>query len=60
MPEILTFESKRLLWRICIKKHIKKSSRDNGDYEIDIGVRRNSVFGDSFEQLKDIQMESWL
>ena len=56
----MDFESKRLLWRICIKKHIRKISRDNGEYEIDIGVRRNQVFGDSFEQLKDIQLESWL
>lgn len=49
-----------MLWRHLIKKHLKKQNRDNDQfYEIDIQVRRNQVFGDSFEQLKDIQVESW-
>jgi E3 ubiquitin-protein ligase HUWE1 len=49
-----------LLWRHLIKKHLKKQNRDNDQfYEIDIQVRRNQVFGDSFEQLKDIVVESW-
>jgi len=59
LPQILDFESKRLLWRLCIKRHLRKSSRDNGEYEIDIQIRRNQVFADSFEQLKEIQLESW-
>ena len=36
LPEILDFDSKRLLWRICIKKHFKKNDRDNDAYEIDL------------------------
>jgi len=60
LPQLLNFSSKRLLWRHLIKKHLKKQNRDNDQfYEIDIQVRRNQVFGDSFEQLKDIQVESW-
>lgn len=59
LPQLLEFESKRLLWRLCIKKHLRKSSREHGEYEIDIQIRRNQVFADSFEQLKDIQLESW-
>lgn len=59
LPEILDFDSKRLLWRICIKKHFKRNDRDNDAYEIDLQVRRNHVFGDSFEQLKGISLESW-
>lgn len=58
MPEILDFESKRLLWRVLIKKTLRKNQPD-GEYEIDIGVRRGQVFGDSFEQLKDISLASW-
>lgn len=59
VPEILDFDSKRLLWKVTIKKHIKRQLRDNGEFEIDIQVRRNQVFGDSFAQLKDINLDSW-
>ena len=48
VPQILNFETKRLLWRVLIKKHLRKSQRDAGDYEIDVGCRRDQVFGDSF------------
>ena len=58
VPEILDFDSKRLLWRVLIKKTLRRNQPD-GEYEIDIGVRRNQVFGDSFEQLKDISLASW-
>jgi len=57
MPEILEFESKRILWRQCIKKYLKKKNDD--EYEIDVQVRRNHVFGDSYEQLRDIPLENW-
>ena len=59
VPEILEFDSKRLLWKICIKKYLRKNVKDNGEFEIDLQVRRNQVFGDSFEQLKHIQLDSW-
>jgi len=59
VPQILNFETKRLLWRVLIKKHLRKSQRDAGDHEIDVGCRRDQVFGDSFQQLKDIQLRSW-
>ena len=44
---------------MLIKKYLRKSQRDAGDYEIDVGCRRDQVFGDSFQQLKDIQLQSW-
>ena len=40
VPEILDFDSKRLLWRVLIKKTMRKNQQDDG-FEIDIGVRRN-------------------
>jgi E3 ubiquitin-protein ligase HUWE1 len=41
VPEILDFDSKRLLWRVCIKKYLRKNIKEYQEYEIDIGVRRN-------------------
>lgn len=49
VPQILDFDSKRLLWKICIKKHLRKNVKAHGEFEIDLQVRRNQVFGDSFE-----------
>jgi len=49
VPQILDFDSKRLIWKICVKKYIKKNFKDLGEFEIDLQVRRNQVFGDSFE-----------
>ena len=57
---MLDFDSKRLIWRTQIKRHIKKQLKDSGEYEVDIGVRRNQVFDDSFEQLKNSPIEQWL
>jgi len=59
VPQLLDFDSKRLIWKICVKKFIKKNLKDQGDFEIDLQVRRNHVFGDSFETLKHIQLDSW-
>lgn len=44
MPDILEFNSKRILWRQLVKKNIKKSD----DYDIDLQVRREQIFDDSF------------
>mmetsp|Transcript_18663 Transcript_18663/g.31920 ORF Transcript_18663/g.31920 Transcript_18663/m.31920 type:complete len:206 (+) Transcript_18663:16-633(+) len=60
MPQIFEFDSKRLLWKQCIKRHARKVIKQSDDYEIDIGVRRDTVFGDSFEQLKDLTPAQWL
>lgn len=60
VPQILDFESKRLIWKICMKKHIKKKLKGTDQYEIDLQIRRNQVFDDSFEYLKSTPVESWL
>lgn len=60
IPEIFDFETKRLLWKACIKKHAKKITRGSDEYEIDLGIRRDQVFADSFEQLKDMETAQWL
>jgi hypothetical protein len=54
IPEIFEFDSKRLLWRACIRRHVKKQIRDSDDYDVELGVRREMVFADSFEQLKEL------
>lgn len=58
VPQILEFSSKRILWRQCIKKQLKKQGRDE-EYEIEVQVRRGQVFSDSFEQLKGVEIDSW-
>jgi len=59
VPQIFDFSSKRLLWRIVVKNLSKKKQHQSDDYDIEIGVRRDAVFGDSFEQLKDLAPVSW-
>lgn len=59
MPCLLEFTSKRTLWRHLVKRHLKKSAREDQDFEVDLQVRRDQVFSDSFEQLKDVGVGSW-
>lgn len=46
MPKLLEFSSKRVLWRQLVKRNLRNKG---DDFEIDLQVRRNQVFSDSFE-----------
>lgn len=55
VPQVLDFDNKRLLFRSQIKKMQKK-------YRLkyfDLQVRRENVFDDSYDQLKQLSAERW-
>lgn len=55
VPQILDFDNKRLMFRSQIKKMQKKYRLKY----IDIQVRRDKVFDDSFEQLRSVPVDRW-
>ena len=55
IPQILEFDTKRLIWRIMLKK--TKQKVKGGTW--DILVRRDQAFDDSFGLMRNGKAEDW-
>lgn len=55
IPQILEFDTKRLIWRIMLKK--TKQKVKGGQWEI--LVRRDQAFDDSFALMRGAKADEW-
>lgn len=56
IPDVLEFDTKRFIWRAELKKlHSKHTRRE----ELAVQVRRDHVFDDSFDSLRDLSNTEW-
>ena len=55
IPQILEFDTKRLIWRVMLKKAKSKYK----DREWDICVRREQAFDDSFNMMRKAAVDEW-
>ena len=55
IPQILEFDTKRLIWRVMLKK--LKQKVKGGQW--DIPIRRDQAFDDSFEMMRKAKPDEW-
>ena len=55
IPQILEFDTKRLIWRVLLKKQKLKTKQAHWD----LAVRRDSAFDDSFATMQKAKPAEW-